>query len=123
MTTLDLLERAHARLTELREKSTPGPWATFLTATGPGTGNIIVAPDDSDTGEVEFLIGRDREGEDDADLIVTLHRTIDAQLKILAHDIDIYKQMVALGQVLESRAAIWRAGDGDLARAILGEDA
>ncbi|WP_030149521.1 hypothetical protein [Mycetocola saprophilus] len=120
MTTLDLLERAHAHLTELRDKSTPGPWVSVT----PGLVSSCTA---IHAAGHQKLTWDDHFGEvfeySDADLIVTLHRTIDAQLKILAHDIDIYKQMVALGQEAAAEAAIWRAGDGGLARAILGEEA
>jgi hypothetical protein len=50
-----------------------------------------------------------------------LHRTIDAQLKILRRDIDIRVAYIARGVLAQWVEAVERAGDVALATSILGE--
>jgi hypothetical protein len=58
----------------------------------------------------------------DAETAVMLHRTIDAQLTILRRDIAIRERYSQDGVPIEAwESAVKRAGDLDLARAILGE--
>lgn len=58
----------------------------------------------------------------DAELIVTLHRTIEPILTILQRDIQIRARYSEDGVPLEAwESAVERAGDLNLARAILGE--
>lgn len=116
MNTLDLLERAHARLTEMRDQATPGPWILCDDDNGVETGYGGV-----DLTGHPLAVADNVYTQASRDLIVSLHRTIDAQLKILAGDIVIYKELVEAGQWAAAEAAIERAGDADLARAILGE--
>ena len=53
-------------------------------------------------------------------VIVTLHRTIDAQLAILRRDVDMYEKFAQDRQVGVWRDAVERGGDLALARAING---
>lgn len=56
------------------------------------------------------------------ELLVTLHRTIDAQLAILRNTVRLHSKFVALGKESVWLEAIERAGDLALADAILGGD-
>ncbi|MCS4277918.1 hypothetical protein M2390_003134 [Mycetocola sp. BIGb0189] len=139
MTTLDLLERAHARLTELRDQATQGPWIKFDASEdesgwwwvwaeerlpnyggildgdsgiGPGDrtpGGLIGASEISDGGRFER---KDRD-ERNVDMIITLHRTIDAQLEILTEGIEDLRGWAPAGAHYAPTI---------LARAILGEE-
>ena len=56
------------------------------------------------------------------ELLVTLHRTVDAVLSILRNDIEIYTRYVEEGWVHKWVSAVERSGDLALADAILGEN-
>lgn len=78
----ELLEQAIERLKELKEKSTPGPWHVdvedYSIWTGGETvlgGTVCFVNTDQQTGS--------HKPKGDAELIVTLHRTIEAQIEIL----------------------------------------
>ena len=74
MTVVERLEAAIAKLEWLKAKSTPGEWYAPESAAsvwaGAGLSSDLLVVDDA-----RFL--------GDADLIVTLHRTIDAQIAVL----------------------------------------
>lgn len=122
MSNLDLLERAHARLTELRDAAEPGPWkvetraysdevhdysASFI----PGVAPEITTEHEGDTAPL---------GTSDAALIVTLHRTIDAQLAMLQTQIKYAEWDPSLKPSAIDEPAYF-ADALVLARAILGE--
>lgn len=85
MSTLSLLERAQAHLTEMRDESTPGPWE--VDGNEPFSRDLvgIFAPE-SRGYAIRFDEGCQPTSET-AELIVALHRTIDAQLEVLAEGI------------------------------------
>ena len=71
MTPVGEIRAAIEKLTELRSESKPGPWThTWGSATIPAADDLA---------------------SEDADLIVTLHRTIDAQLNILRGEVTFCK--------------------------------
>ncbi|WP_030149544.1 hypothetical protein [Mycetocola saprophilus] len=107
MTTLDLLERAHARLAELRDAAVPGPWTITIEGHIDGDDRYVATDgyvDGIDTGSVP--------------LVVALHRTIDAQLALIADMIERYRPVPDFKPVAPT--AIMCVA---LARAILGEEA
>lgn len=80
MTPLEELQAAHKRLSELREAAFPGPWSRGDRApAGWGRDDLNTVACENGGGEVTDYIDVTN-----VDLIVTLHRTIDAQLVILA---------------------------------------
>jgi hypothetical protein len=89
------------KLTELRAASTPGSWRTGLLR---GDGWVSV--------DGNWVIG-DATNTEDADLIVTLHRTIDPQLAIL-------EVAVAYGDLGEGQGSRFILAATVLARAING---
>lgn len=76
MTPLEELQAAHKRLSHLRTSSAPGPWLV----------NVAGFEEFDVEGEQPFNVGSTY-ARAEADLIVTLHRTIDAQLKVLERGI------------------------------------
>jgi len=77
MNAAEEIQAAIDKLTALRDKSTPGPWfLTYESATHP---RVWGAADEDAADHVATMARSPR----DADLIVTLHRTISAQLAIL----------------------------------------
>lgn len=109
MPELDEIRDAIATLERLRAESTPGVWAHLQ----------VVADysqiDNGDSGNPLALIGRNIP---DGDLIVTLHRTIDAQLAILQGGVSIAHTM---SRVSDAAAADWAENELALARAINGD--
>jgi len=91
MTALGEIEAAIENLERLRADATQGRWDWIV---GMSTG--------------------------DARLVATLHRTIDAQLKILTGSAGLHAKYADVGRETEWIAAVERAGDLDLARAING---
>lgn len=109
MTPLEELQAAHKRLSKLRQvsdKYDPAPWVlddmviTAHIAANGGTGDICY-----DEGGGVF------DG-DTADLIVTLHRTIDAQLAIIQRAIDWYVEE-AMAYIGPEDLALARAINGN----------
>lgn len=84
-TTLDLLERAHAKLTELRDAATEGPWTYRPT--------ILERPNSTVMGGEGKHAGYVSVGQfaGNGPLIVALHRTIDAQRTLLLDAIHRYR--------------------------------
>lgn len=80
MTPLEELQAAHGRLSELRDGSSPAAWEVV---------RCVDAGDeqlrDIECGGVAYVA--EYLPATDADLIVTLHRTIDAQLHLIAESI------------------------------------
>jgi hypothetical protein len=114
MNAAETIQAAIEKLDELRQLATPGEWefdsepfGAIFTEQEPGLGVMTEVAEEMH--------------EWDGHLIVTLHRTIDAQLKILRRDIDIRVEYIARGVLAQWVEAVERAGDLDLARAILGE--
>jgi hypothetical protein len=65
---LDELER-------LSNAATEGPWEYWLTTKGKRKGSICVGPDNS---HIEFVIGENKEGEDDAEFIAAARTAVPA---------------------------------------------
>lgn len=78
MTPLEELQAAHDHLSALRNQACPGPWEPGEWDTAPGWEHRQTIAS-GDMGEVTEYIDTL-----DVQLIVTLHRTIDAQLMLLA---------------------------------------
>ena len=114
MTPAQRLHEARYKLMRLRAASTPGPWMVDLDAqfiTDEPTGTLSLVSDPHDTPGT-FAPA--------AELIVTLHATIDAQLDILQHALARAEAKIAGGGV---EHVVWsHTRDAlALADAILGE--
>jgi hypothetical protein len=119
MNAAETIAAAIEKLETLKAESTPSPWHHW---TDDLTGDVDLWHDQEARSYIATLGHSDAPRVNrDADLIVTLHRTIDAQLKILRRDIDIRVAYIARGVLAQWVEAVERAGDLDLARAILGE--
>lgn len=111
------IETAIATLTRLRDESTPGSWVVdaeygpTIHSTADHYSPIIDAGDFAASSESFENIA-------DASLIVTLHRTIDAQIKLLTGTLLYRAKYLSANRLNEWQDAIERAGDLDLARAI-----
>ena len=117
MGALDEIQAAIEKLTKLRDKSSQG-WWTIL-----DNGDRFIAEEDPDgDGAFEYIITEPVwfNNPVDADLIVALHRTIDAQLAILQGDMRMYADYQRAGWLDQWVSAVERAGDLALARAING---
>ena len=85
MTVVERLEAAIAKLEQLTAEGTPGPWVGRTNILGirrlmDSEGGVLAEMfDATDHGDESF---------ENTDLIVTLHRTIDAQLAILRFAVD-----------------------------------
>ena len=80
MNTAEKIQTAIAELEALKASSTQGKWA--VSAKQLDLSGFVYAP------SVCAGCGWDRDTDADAELIVTLHRTVDAQLKILRTTLD-----------------------------------
>jgi hypothetical protein len=118
MSTIEEIQAAIDKLTKLKAESTPKPWHDW---------------EDDLTGEVDLWHDQEQRlhianvgvagmprVEADAELITVLHRTIDAQLALLTHTVEIRGKYVEQGFERHWEAAVRDAGDLDLARAING---
>lgn len=84
MNTIEVIQAAHAKLTVLRDGSTPGPWEVSRYQ---GDQEINAPMGDGQwTAVVDFY----KKDSTDPELIVALHATIDAQLAILQSTLDEY---------------------------------
>lgn len=81
MTAVEEIEAAIVELEALKVASTPGPWTAPAAILGLKSTTIFGTPIDG--GHAAYVATAH-----DAELIVTLHRTIDAQLAILRHVAD-----------------------------------
>ena len=85
MTAVERLEAAIAKLEQLKAEGTPGPWVGRTNILGirrlmDSEGGVLAEMfDATDHGDESF---------ENTDLIVALHRTIDAQLAILRFAVD-----------------------------------
>lgn len=124
MTPVEKLEAAIAELEELRADSTPGEWYAeseeqhYLSHNHPDSEGFgyTIGPDV--VTEFESYMAPVKEA--DALLILTLHRTIDAQLRVLRHGA-LGAADMAIGGTPDEPASVLDAID--LADAILGVDA
>jgi hypothetical protein len=110
----ETIQKAIDKLHQLRDETTPGPWLRRYVIGDPNWPVII----SDDIGEVVNTTIETFTTKMDADLIVTLHATIDAQIAIL----DAAREQYAGSERTASHdepAASWMAVH--LARAILGE--
>lgn len=110
-TAVETIQAAIEKLEALKAESTPGPWHDWEDDL---TNEVDVWHDQEQRSHIANcgVAGMPRV-EADADLIVTLHRTIDAQLAILRHAIE--NQEIAHGWVTVDNDAVV------LAESILGE--
>jgi len=108
MSTVDEIEAAIAKLTVLKMASRTGPLSVYHM-----DWRLIIVSADSHDGDAPILFDVSRTGTPaDGELIVTLHRTIDAQLAILEAGIDFIRHTPG--------AQSHTGGAVDLARAING---
>ena len=114
MTPVERLHAAIDKLERLKLDGTPGPWRVW---TDKFSGDFEVRAPDGLVAPL-WVFGPAVRPHANAPLIVTLHRTIDAQLTILRHDVDMH-DLVPEEAWLRSME---RSGDLDLADAILGGD-
>jgi len=124
MNAAETIQAAIDRLAYLNAATAPGPWSLGApefpwSSWDEGDVPVVVNVEQLFSDRPAFLhhpgsFAESDGGFDrlDADLIVTLHRTIDAQLAILRAQLHIWEGSIA-----------YRAAVLDLARAILGEDA
>ena len=115
MSAVEEIQAAIAKLTRQRDLATEGPWSSWHPADGHGDSCVDGATHDPDNPPTAAEGGRH-----DVVLIVTLHRTIDAQLAILSRTAELHPRYAALGREDEWLSAVERAGDLALARAING---
>ena len=119
MTAADEIEAAIQRLEDQRAASTPGPWSIFEYSKHTGVaGEVAVQAHHPGRIGEGLVAGFDYEGyhstiePGDAHLIVTLHRTIDAQLAILKSaraQLEPFHGMVLQDAALEYELALARA--------------
>lgn len=119
MSQVELLTRAIERLETLRAESTPKPWHY---AVDDLTNEVDVWHDQEHRSHIaNFGVAGMPRVLSDADLIVTLHRTIDAQLAVLRNALGRATSKISMGG---GAAAVW-SNEHDavaLAHAILGDD-
>lgn len=117
MTPVERLQAAIDRLESMREEAPPGPWEHWPSQS---SGRLYSGLDlDHPISAEEVLNAHSKHS---TQLVEVLHRTIDAQLKILRNTVRLYGEFVALGKESVWLEAIERAGDLALADAILGSD-
>jgi len=114
MSAVEEIQAAIEKLTKLKAESTPGPW--FLTYEKSTHPRLWGNASENDADPVALAQNRGN-----AELIVLLHRTIDAQLAILNHDVALFTEFEEHGNARQWELAIERAGDLALARAINGD--
>lgn len=134
MSAAETLQAAIDELEALKAESSPGPWEIEEPGEyfNPKWDDVrVMRAREGNEPDYDRYIIRDGSyaadaggfSQPDAELIVTVHRTIDAQLAILRHDLEIRARYEREGIPLEAwESAVVRAGDLDLARAILGGD-
>lgn len=83
MSALEEIQAAIEKLLSLRDHAEDGPWMFLECDAGSERGDLLMG-DSRDPVDAYPVISQDIHSAD-ADLIVTLHRTLDAQLEIL-HD-------------------------------------
>lgn len=115
MTPVEEVEAAIAKLTTLKDTSTPGDWfLTYESATHPRVwGNASLDSLDADH------VATTARSAIDAELIVALHRTIDAQLAVLNESLEFYANSKAIGMT-DSEMAEYYSNTITLAKAING---
>lgn len=115
MNAVEEIQAAIVKLTAERSDATRGPWYPWHPQGDRGLSSVDAPSDDPDNPEMVV-----EGGTQDVDLIVTLHRTIDAQIALLSHTVEIHAKYVEMGFERRWESAIREAGDLDLARAING---
>jgi len=115
MTAVEEIQAAIAKLTEQKEQGASGPWFSWHPQSGRGDSSVDTPTHDPDNPDTVV-----EGGKRDVELIVTLHRTIDAQVSLLTHTLEIRGKYVEQGFEQRWEWAIRDAGDLDLARAING---
>lgn len=117
MSAIEEIQAAIEKLTAHVEKSVAGPWSAWHPQSGLGNSSVDAPSGDPDNPKMPV------EGQrDDVDLIVILHATIGAQIKLLTGCILLHAAFVKAGCESDWLAAVERAGDLDLARAINGTE-
>jgi hypothetical protein len=125
MNAAETIQAAIEKLETLKADTSPAPWFatedTLYTAETWKGPRGRIAPRPIFMAEGNWVAGYVHI-EADAELILALHRTIDAQITILRRDLDIRVDYIARGILAKWEEAVERAAALDLARAILGED-
>jgi hypothetical protein len=126
MSAVEEIKAAIEGLTELRDAATPGQRA-FSADWFDGSQQALVAveytsaDDLHSAGRIATFDGPHlARARNDALLIAALHRTIDAQIALLGHTVEIRANYVEQGLAANWDSAVERAGDLALARAING---
>ena len=121
MSAVETIQAAIEKLEMLRTKSTPRPWTAMEYDSNPGDRGVPIIGG-GEIGSMEghltaytMTLGSEEQSVIDAELIVTLHRTIDAQLALLRAAQDDYNQY-------GGKPSPFFANDVALAIAILGEE-
>ena len=121
MTDLETIQAAIVKLEMLKAEGTSGPWTAMEYDSNPGDQGVPIIGG-GEIGSMEghltaytMTLGSEERSVIDAELIVTLHRTLDAQLAILRAAQDDYNQY-------GEKPSKFFANDVALARAILGEE-
>lgn len=90
-TAVETIQAAIEKLEEFKTESTPSPWTAMEYDDNPGDQGVPIIGG-GEAGSMKghltaytMTLGNEEQSVVDADLIVTLHRTIDAQLAILHH--------------------------------------
>ena len=121
MSAVEEIQAAIETLTKLRDESAVGPWRSY--GSGPANGEHWYVFDHDEEMVVQ-VSSQDGSNEDErrpnAELIATLHRTINAQIALLTHTVEIHAKYLEARMELRWEVAIRDAGDLDLARAING---
>lgn len=117
-TAVETIQAAIDRLEGLRAESTPPPWfLTYESATHPRIwGNL------DEVGDAADHVATTARSRHDADIIVTLRRTIDAQLAILRFGIKRQEAVDWTHRLAGDKHRESASLELDLARAILGEE-
>ena len=123
MSAVETIQAAIERLETLREKSTPRPWTAMEYDSNPGDQGVPIIGG-GEIGSMEghltaytMTLWNEEQSMIDADLIVTLHRTIDAQLAILNDAVVWFNDSCCDEHGMKGSAPALL-----LARAILGEE-
>ena len=127
MSAVETIQAAIERLETLRDKSTPRPWTAMEYDSNPGDqgvpiiGGGEIGSMDGHLTAYTMTLGSEEQSVIDAELIVILHRTIDAQLEILQECRDFYANSQAIGMP-DTEMAEYYGNTVALAAAILGEE-
>lgn len=88
MTPIEKLQAAIDKLEALKAESTPGTWRAWDSFSSDRAPRVYITGNNSGPSDGNRVARVENQENQDADLIVTLHRTIDTQLEILRFVVD-----------------------------------